>query len=332
MALSTLAGSTTNAAFATPHPPSEPAPGGPAVAGSAIAGEAVQLFTDFRLEDIAQGPEGLHALLRQDAGYLVGGQHVGRSFYADPVVARLFQTQANIRLRGGQYPDVFNWIAHPMAHYMVQHGRPGAEGANDISHTELARKITKAAFCFKIDPKMILAKIEQESDFLRTAVSNTGAVGLSQMTGAGIQEVVDQLGIRGDDHAPAESIDFFNRAAACYFGNDNALDSVLWGRVNIPRNRKMTDREESVVKTLLRSNIDLDIVFGQVLMKVVLTVTKRGNMNVLQNYHAAFVAYNGDNTRARGSKVPFKQIYARQVMAAFRRVSQATFVQVPEQL
>src|SRR5687768_784386 len=61
----------------------------------------------------------------------------------------------------------------------------------------------------KIDAYVFASLLRKESRFKRTAVSPTGAVGFSQMTGKAISEVNDQLGMRGAGGARLDTTAYF---------------------------------------------------------------------------------------------------------------------------
>ncbi len=61
----------------------------------------------------------------------------------------------------------------------------------------MGSEVIRISSCFDIDSRILLGLIKLEFEYNQDAVSFSGASGLTQFTTIGIQEVNDQLGIRG---------------------------------------------------------------------------------------------------------------------------------------
>ncbi len=132
----------------------------------------------------------------------------------------------------------------------------------------LSRQIVRASQCFELDPIVFTALIWRESHFKHQSKSETGAVGLTQLTKMGIHEVLDRLG--------AESLrkrdSLRNQMASCY-------PSLL---KSIPANTDFVDF--SVWKRKMAHSPETALVFGAILLKI--------NLNT--DYQIALEKYNGD--------------------------------------
>ncbi|MBY0452001.1 MAG: hypothetical protein K2P92_03125, partial [Bdellovibrionaceae bacterium] len=140
---------------------------------------------------------------------------------ANTYVDRLFKKYAAMRLASGiELPAEFGTLVHYIEGYIKQNSRPDTERKNGVTTLSTAVQIVRASFCFGNDPLMIVAKIRRETSFSRTEVSSGSAVGWSQMTGAGIKEVQDQMsGNSGISVANARST--FQQGIRCFTGLQN---------------------------------------------------------------------------------------------------------------
>ena len=76
----------------------------------------------------------------------------------------------------------------------------------------LSRQIVRASECFDLDPMVFTALIWRESHFRHQSQSETGAVGLTQLTTTGIHEVLDRLAAE----SPRRKESLRGRMASCY--------------------------------------------------------------------------------------------------------------------
>jgi soluble lytic murein transglycosylase-like protein len=87
-------------------------------------------------------------------------------------------------------------------------------GASQRDHARLASIVVDAAEWSRLEPALILAMIEVESNFDPTARSNRDARGLMQLRPATLWEEAARSGLAGDDpHAPDLNV----RAGALYY-------------------------------------------------------------------------------------------------------------------
>ncbi|MFN8943623.1 MAG: hypothetical protein ACK5WZ_03270 [Pseudobdellovibrionaceae bacterium] len=289
-------------------------------------------LTDADLEEMkynlsAEHNNELNPAIVHDAGYREGSQYVTSSFYIDPVVTRVFtHLERSLTHIPATLPPQFNSVKLPIRQYIENYRRSVFDSSpelHQLTFDQLAEKITRAAFCFKIDPKMVVAKLQQETKFDRTAFGPNG-VGMSQLTTDGIEEVHDQLGGR-PNQAPKVNVDFFNAAADCYLGVQNGLDRILW-REKVPRNvSALSENNVNQIKKLISNNMDLDLIFGHIVLKVNLMQAVRNRATMSSIYSIGMMNYNGNNRTNRFGKV-IKVEYAKSVLAIYERVSRATTV------
>lgn len=149
---------------------------------------------------------------------------------------------------------------------------------SDSEALEISLGVIEVANCFSIDPKLFLALIRMESNFSMDAISPTGAVGLTQFTSIGAQEVNDQLGERGGSYANVRNINYLNeRLASC---SENWQQ--LWFRAS----------NWSEQKLFFLEDIELSLIYGAILLKVYLAKNFQSDMRT--NYYDALVDYNGE--------------------------------------
>lgn len=249
-----------------------------------------------------------------NSGYMRGGMenHLPGAIVVNPYVQRLFNKYGALRQRSGiELPAEFSQLVHFVKGYIRGTADAEAERGNGITHLQLAVQVVRASFCFGNDPFMVLAKMRRETHFSRRDVSPTGAVGFSQMTGSGIREVQDQMS-GNDDLSVGNARATFRQAIRCYTGLDN---------FEIPRGGT------EAVKASLRRSWSLDLMFGQIMVKTLVSNVKAsGVSNTLSAYREAFSLYNGDDTPTQAicagrGQVPMRQEYSCDVISVFSRIS-----------
>ena len=132
----------------------------------------------------------------------------------------------------------------------------------------MSRHILKAAHCFEIDPIIYAALIWRESTFKQNSKSPTGAVGLSQLTKPGIQEVIDRVSVG----SKRKNKMLLSQMATCY---PQVLKSM-------PRDPRKADLQ--VWKNRISQSSELSIIFGAALFRTYF----KGN------YQKALERYNGE--------------------------------------
>lgn len=235
---------------------------------------------------------------------------------ANTYVDQLFKKYASMRTASGiELPSEFGTLVHYIEGYIKQNSRPDTERKNGVSTLSTAVQIVRASFCFGNDPLMIVAKIRRETSFSRTEVSSGSAVGWSQMTGAGIKEVQDQMsGNSGISVANARST--FQQAVRCFTGLQN------W---SVPSGQRVA------VQQRLSQSWAIDLMFGQIMMKAYVSYTRAnsGFANTLTGnqdaYREAFVMYNGDSRQVNGRCVAgstmLKNEYACDIISYYTRLA-----------
>lgn len=257
--------------------------------------------------------------MRHDSGFMKQGmaQHFGARIVANINISNLFQQFAALRSQPGiSLPSSFANLVSFVEQYIRANDTDDAEKTNGINHRSLAVQVVRASFCFGNDPFMIIAKMRRETNFSRRLVSPTGAVGWSQMTGIAIKEVQAQLS--GDPKISLpEAKSAFQMAIRCFTGiNQYQLPSS----------------ESDVLKSRVASHWALDMVFGQILVKTLVSYAKAGQSygansgGVVAAYEDAFTAYNGDSQSTAGiclkkKSVAMKDEYACDVISQFNRMN-----------
>ena len=174
-----------------------------------------------------------------------------------------------------------------------------AKGSKDLA-TQLeakilSRQIVRISECFDIDPIIFTALIWRESHFRHQSQSETGAVGLTQLTTSGIHEVLDRLAFE----SPRVRDDLRNQMASCY-------PSLL---KNVPTNTDLVDFHEWKIK--VASSPETALVFGAVLFKI----------NLSDDYRSALEKYNGD---------PLVKVHFAQDVLSLATWISSSFMLIPE--
>ena len=254
-----------------------------------------------------------------DSGYMYKGmdQRVLLANVSNPNLAQLYNRnlirrgQSNVAL-----PITFQNLINYSYGYIKSTSDANSEIENGVPNTHLAFVLIKASFCFGTDPLMTLSKIRRETSFKRMAISSGSAVGFSQMTGAGISEVHHQMSGNEDLAIPGMS-QYFKSAIRCLTGKNNYHNF---------------SGESSAIKTKLRNDYILDIIYGQILLKTYVSYTAANkNRGISEeesksSYRDAFVLYNGDNQEVKGqcmggARVPMKIEYSCDIIQFFNELS-----------
>lgn len=154
------------------------------------------------------------------------------------------------------------------------------------SHTrnQIAWKIYAISTCLNIDAIVYSSLIFSESNYVSSAVSPTGAVGLTQFTNIGIKEVNDQLGRRGPSFSRASSIRYFRSVIEDCISYENGIANYqdLWTFNN--------------QKQRLLSNADHSLIYGAIYLKSLLSVAKYKleQASMRDIYYEALRSYNND--------------------------------------
>ena len=173
--------------------------------------------------------------------------------------------------------------------------QPDTSLVSQLRAKALSRQIHKASQCFEIDPFVFTALIWRESNFKNESKSPTGAVGLTQLTKPGVQEVIDRVARRSSRKNEVMR----QRLSSCYPkifktfpASPSQVDLQAW-------------------KKRIAQSQELSLVFGAILFK---TYFKGSYLKALERY-------NGEpEVKAR---------FAREVMALSMWIS-SSFRVIPE--
>lgn len=202
---------------------------------------------------------------------------------------------------------------------------------NGLTESQLATELINASYCFGTDPYIIASKIRQESKFDTRSISPTGAIGLTQMTEIGLEEILDQLGHRGAKFAEPEIKDLIEKASECYLGGasyevfknfpkietyttkksrlDYTPESITSFKKWFSYSKFSNDSEKKMM-------VKKQIILGQILLKVYLTysysLSKSKNMSNI--YNNALKMFNGDRIKVRYAKEVMRKSIPRNFM------------------
>ncbi len=257
-------------------------------------------------------------IYKHDSGYmhrnLISG--LRDMLVVNPNVSTLFHNYRNLQIqRDVALPSIFQPLVNFSYRFMKAHSKKDSETQNGVLHNHLSLQFVKASFCFGNDPFMVLGKIKRESAFNRTLISSGSAVGFTQMTGPGIKEVQHQMSGNADLAMPGVK-EYFRRAISCFTGN--------------PLYHNFSGKTDDLKKAI-RADWKLDIIYGQILLKVYTAYTiaatnkTRSQEDLTAAYAGSFVMYNGDVTevdgRCTGARVPMKVEYSCDIMKNFDQLS-----------
>jgi hypothetical protein len=273
-----------------------------------------------------------------DVGYHIDGKLVEQSYFNYDLVKKAFVTSklANPNVLKMADTTHLNILLSKLELYIgsQKNGKlqtcknneckNNFEDINGVSERELAQEIVAASYCFGTDPLIVASKVRQESKFDTRAISHTGAIGLTQLTTIGLEEILDQLGHRGAKYASLESKDFIHDAISCYVGDRK--DQVLYNfpQVEIitkskgnlaysPRTIDSFKRWFSYSNSYSKSQKEIlvkrQIILGQILLKIYLGFAygTSKNKNVSYIYEKALRMFNGDRQKIRYAKEVMKK-------------------------
>ena len=198
-----------------------------------------------------------------------------------------------------------------------------SENKNGITNKQLAMKIVRASVCFGNDPYFVAAKLFLETRFDKSRRSSTGAIGISQLTGRGIDEVNDQMGSRGKKYAPKKNKEIFALSVGCYFGSmDDHQFSFMFEDGTIPKgqttHRSKVHRDHA--KEWILEDIDRDLIYGNLLLKTYLAANHVKDQDLLETYRKGMEHYNGEDKTYKGVKK--KVIYAQAALDIYLNLAQ----------
>lgn len=151
-------------------------------------------------------------------------------------------------------------------------------GSSQVESSLLARQILKVSKCYGVDTGIFTALIWRESNFKPQATSETGAVGLSQMTFYGIHEVLDRLSPQSNRYFKSLAL-AAQRCHGKFFGQIPEtldLDSILTWKAKVAQNH------------------ELALAMGALLLKIHVSRSPLAIRDPAQIYRYALMKYNGD--------------------------------------
>ena len=182
----------------------------------------------------------------------------------------------------------------------------GRKELSDISNSKLASLIAKASFAVGVDFQILSSIIKKESVYCVDRYNNLGGdSGCTQFTSAALKELKHQFS--GDSKIRSAAVPGIMKGfVSKYFSGQPEREKRFYAWLG---------SDYSNMKASLRkSNYDIDILAGALLLKFYLAV-KDGN------YYQALVQYNGNNSMHKKSKKRFKYHYADTVQAYSTQVS-----------
>lgn len=202
---------------------------------------------------------------------------------------------------------------------------------NGLTESQLATELINASYCFGTDPYIIASKVRQESKFDTRSISPTGAIGLTQMTEIGLEEILDQLGHRGAKFAEPEIKTFIEQAANCYLGSTSIDVFKTFPKIETYTTKKsrLDYTPESITnfkkwfsyskfssESEKKLMVKKQIILGQILLKVYLTYSYSlsKNKNMTNIYNNALKMFNGDRIKVRYAKEVMRKSIPRNFM------------------
>jgi len=177
-------------------------------------------------------------------------------------------------------------VAAPLIETYIHDINPNrdANAPNDISTKDLAKRIAGVSYCFHIDPFVFTSLIRQESiTYNQRADSPTGARGLTQFTTIAVEEVDDQLGIRGNHYARSTAINYFNGVIAddCLekngeFKSTGSNYKPLWELDPASSSIKGSSAQAFKMAKMLVSYPEYALIYGAILLKVNFSLVESG--------------------------------------------------------
>ncbi|MBT3586648.1 MAG: hypothetical protein HN509_17190 [Halobacteriovoraceae bacterium] len=248
-----------------------------------------------------------------------GHKHVDSELFGDVQMIKLFylfkeRMQDDTHFEYDFFP-IINRI-----HKTIEKNAPkNAAAHNGVGHLELAKKIVKVSLCFGNDPYMVAAKLFMETRFDRSLTSPTGAVGFSQMTSIGIDEVNDQFQNRGPDYAPRKNKKKFKKMIKCFLG-DNSFENMFEDKTIVKGARATkSSATRSAAKKWIQSSLDRDLIYGNLLLKTYAAANYKEGRSIANIYLAALGDYNGDTNISNGIMV--KDRYAAFGLRLYDKIS-----------
>ncbi len=177
----------------------------------------------------------------------------------------------------GQHRSTWEWLI--IVQSVIHKANPKLVGLGQQQVNVLSRDTVRISQCYGIDPGVFSALVWRESNFKPTALSKTGAVGLTQMTQSGVKEVLERI----SSHSPRHLKYLRARVKKCDPKIYDHLPAVVSAdTVASFKNRVMTSPTYGLV-------------FGALLLKINLAHVKvKNKYNTRDLYRQALEKYNGD--------------------------------------
>jgi hypothetical protein len=162
----------------------------------------------------------------------------------------------------------------------INEANPKHQGLGIFEINQLSREVVRVSECYGIDPVVYTGLLWRESNFKPGSVSGRGAVGLSQMTSTGIEEVLDRL-------SPVSHRRLGHLRSLVKKCNPGFLNRVPM--------QVSADTLAAWKNSVAFSHVD-SLVMGALLLKINLasTTPKQSKPKAIEAYREALERYNGD--------------------------------------
>ncbi|NUM57254.1 MAG: hypothetical protein HUU56_01405 [Bdellovibrionaceae bacterium] len=278
-------------------------------------------------------------LISYDTGYLVKESLINLSFFHYDLTRQLFiPTQTlNSKKFSPNNSALLNEMTDKLEKYVLNEKNGKLSQCtnnqcsnqflqlNGVTEREMANEVIVSSFCFGTDPFIEASKVRQESKFDIRSVSPTGAIGLTQITGIGLKEILDQFGHRGAKYSSLELKNFIFEAIDCYTGeqkdkvmaNFPAINTFVSGQrrsleytadtiANLKRWISVKPNQTTEERAIL---VKRQLILGQTLLKIYLAFSygTSTNKQTFFVYERALRMFNGDRIKVKYAKEVLKK-------------------------
>lgn len=193
----------------------------------------------------------------------------------------------------------WDWVV--LVQNSIIQANPKLTGLSDTKAIQLSKQLVRTCSCYGVDPGVFAALVWRESNFKPEAVSERGAVGYTQMTKLGVQEILERVSPYSSRRLKFLSSAFkrCNPSLAKKLPRTISADTVA-----ASKNQLMQSPEQSIV-------------FGVLLLKLNLAYSPQ-RKNFSERYRLALERYNGD------AKVKLK--FARDVLSLRNRLMSQVYL------
>jgi hypothetical protein len=185
-----------------------------------------------------------------------------------------FQIERNFQLQSQPSPHEL----HSIIEHAINEANPKHQGLKVSEINGLSRDVVEVSQCYGIDPVIYTGLIWRESNFKPGVTSSRKAIGITQMTSRGIEEVLDRL-------SPVSHRRLGHLRSLVNKCNPSFLDRVP--------GVASADTLAAWRNSVAFSNLDA-LVMGALLLKINLAAVNPVHGHPIATYKAALEHYNGD--------------------------------------